>query len=642
MSAAPTSEPLSTPQDWLRAAAGMTDAIRERDWSATSLGPRDNWPESLRSLTRLMLASAQPMFIAWGPQATWLYNDAFVPILGTKHPTALGLPALTEVWREADAVLAPLFAQVFAGHSVQMDDFALDLDRDGTLREAHFSFSYTPARDEAGDVRGLFGVCTETTRHVIGERRLAQVTARQRQQFEQAPGFIIVTSGPEHTVDFVNEAHRRMFGSQDWVGRTIREAFPSLEGQGLFEQLDGVFSTGEPFEAAGSEVRYRRGPDAPEEQHFLSFVYAPIFDEHGHVEGVFCEGFDVTAQHRAQTVLTQREEQLRLAIEAAEVGLWDVDQVNGTLFWPPRVKAMFGISPEVPVTMADFYQGLHPEDRERTSLAFAAAVDPVSRDLYDVEYRTVGKEDGVIRWVAAKGRGVFNDDGVCTRVIGTAIDVSARKHAEEHLRLMVNELNHRVKNSLATVQAIVTQTLRSASVTPVIREALTGRILALAKAHDVLTETRWTGANLQEIAEQAAGPYRHLGPGFEIKGPPVVLPPRTAIAMALAFHELATNAAKYGALSSERGQVSLTWTAEPSPAGGVLLEVEWRECGGPAVVAPQTTGFGTRLIERSLSADLGGQARLSFEAEGLVCRIEALVHDEPTETVAGVTWPAGG
>ena len=136
----------------------------------------------------------------------------------------------------------------------------------------------------------------------------------------------------------------------------------------------------------------------------------------------------------AEDVFREREEQLRLATEAAEVGLWDVDLRTDTLFWPPRVKAMFGISPDVPVSMADFYSGLHPSDRERTSEAFAAALDPARRAVYDVEYRTVGKEDGLIRWVAAKGRGIFDSSGRCIRVIGTAIDITARKRVEERLR----------------------------------------------------------------------------------------------------------------------------------------------------------------------------------------------------------------
>lgn len=131
--------------------------------------------------------------------------------------------------------------------------------------------------------------------------------------------------------------------------------------------------------------------------------------------------------------LREREEQLRLATEAGEIGLWDLDLQTDRLFWPPEVKAMFGISADVPVSMADFYSGLHPADRERTAESFAAAIDPDRRAVYDSEYRTVGKEDGHIRWVAAKGRGIFDENGRCVRVIGTAIDITARKLVEESL-----------------------------------------------------------------------------------------------------------------------------------------------------------------------------------------------------------------
>jgi len=148
----------------------------------------------------------------------------------------------------------------------------------------------------------------------------------------------------------------------------------------------------------------------------------------------------------AEARLRESEERLRLAVENAEVGFWDVDVVNDRLIWPPRTKAMFGISPDVPVSMTDFYEGLHPDDREATTAAFLAAADPRKRSLYDVDYRTVGKEDGVIRWVAAKGRGVFDAQGQCLRVAGTALDITARKRAEEALR----ELN-------ATLEARVTQ-----------------------------------------------------------------------------------------------------------------------------------------------------------------------------------------
>ncbi len=153
-----------------------------------------------------------------------------------------------------------------------------------------------------------------------------------------------------------------------------------------------------------------------------------------------------------------------MATEAAEIGWWDVEEGHGRLSWPARVKAMFGISPDVSVSMDDFYNGLHPDDRDRVAAAYAAAADPGRRDLYDVEYRTVGKEDGLVRWVAAKGRGVFDDFGRCARVIGTAIDITERKRAQEERLAREKEeaelreqfiavLGHDLRNPLASVAA---------------------------------------------------------------------------------------------------------------------------------------------------------------------------------------------
>ncbi|WP_373877832.1 PAS domain S-box protein [Pseudomonas turukhanskensis] len=162
----------------------------------------------------------------------------------------------------------------------------------------------------------------------------------------------------------------------------------------------------------------------------------------------------------AEMRLRESEERLRIAVDHAEVGFWDVDNVQNTLIWPPRTKALFGISAHVPVTMTDFYDGLHPEDREATAEAFAAASDPERRALYDVDYRTIGKEDGVIRWVAAKGRGVFDAAGRCLRVTGTAVDISARKAAEEELRELNANLEGRVAKAIAEreeVQAALRQ-----------------------------------------------------------------------------------------------------------------------------------------------------------------------------------------
>ena len=171
-------------------------------------------------------------------------------------------------------------------------------------------------------------------------------------------------------------------------------------------------------------------------------------DELALIEDVAARTWAAVERARAEAALRESEERLRLATENAEIGFWDVEVINERLIWPPRVKAMFGISPDVPVTMQDFYDGLHPDDREATSEAYALATDPVRRGLYDVEYRTIGKEDGLVRWVAAKGRGLFDEAGHCVRVTGTAIDISARKRAEVALQGS-EELNRRVLQASA-------------------------------------------------------------------------------------------------------------------------------------------------------------------------------------------------
>ncbi|RYY94166.1 MAG: PAS domain S-box protein [Comamonadaceae bacterium] len=168
----------------------------------------------------------------------------------------------------------------------------------------------------------------------------------------------------------------------------------------------------------------------PDGSHVCLLCAAQKLDEHTAVEFII----DITERKAAEAALHGAEERLRLAVDNAEIGFWDVDEVNHSLTWPARTKAAFGISPDVPVTMQDFYGGLHPDDRAVTSDAYAAAADPARRALYDVEYRTVGKEDGVVRWVADKGRGVFDADGRCLRVAGTAIDITSRKAAEAALR----------------------------------------------------------------------------------------------------------------------------------------------------------------------------------------------------------------
>ncbi len=271
------------------------DFIAAADWKETPIGPPETWPEHLKTAASLILRSRQPMFVAWGEAGTWLHNDAFLPILGDKATWALGRPA-AEVWAEIWSDVGPLFDQVFAGESVVRADIALVLQRGRGPEEAHFSFSYSPIASRDGNtVDGLFGVCTETTEQFVAQRRNRLASERQRKLFEQAPGFIIVMGGPDHVVEFVNDAHRSVFNSADWLHRTIRDAFPSIAGQGFYEILDEVYATGRTVEFQATPVRFRRSPDELERTRYLTFMYAPLYDDDGAIAGVFCEGFDVSS-----------------------------------------------------------------------------------------------------------------------------------------------------------------------------------------------------------------------------------------------------------------------------------------------------------------------------------------------------------
>ncbi|MGI4731253.1 MAG: PAS domain-containing protein [Janthinobacterium lividum] len=227
------------------------------------------------------------------------------------------------------------------------------------------------------------------------------------------------------------------------------DRWPTMQGSSIREVVgDAAYAEAKPWidrALAGESVRfdqlmpYQTGP-----ARHVRVEYVPRASD-GKVHGFYTLVQDITDQKRAEGALREREEQLRLATEAAEIGLWDLDVTTGALFWPPRVKAMFGISADVAISMADYYAGLHPDDLDQTSAAFAAALDPEKRALYDVEYRTIGKEDGIVRWVAAAGRGQFDADGRCVRVIGTAIDITRRKRIEDQLR----ELNATLEEQVA-------------------------------------------------------------------------------------------------------------------------------------------------------------------------------------------------
>lgn len=257
---------------------------------------------------------------------------------------------------------------------------------------------------------------------------------------------------------------------------------------------------------------------------------------------------------------------------------------------------------------------ISPEDFERSTSMLRLKLDQGGTTRYDVRVRDAhGK---TLFWEVNSGL-THDESGKPVGLHVVARDITERRRSEEHQQLLINELNHRVKNVLAVVQSIADQTMRAGSVDASVRYALSGRLVALAEAHDVVTREKWTSAPMREIITAALAPFC-ADNRCTIEGPDQALRPKTAVSLALAIHELATNASKYGALSSENGRVIVTWTATDG-----RLELEWREEGGPTVVAPGKLGFGSRMIERGLASELGGEVELQFLPEGVRCIVKA-------------------
>ena len=336
-------------------------------------------------------------------------------------------------------------------------------------------------------------------------------------------------------------------------------------------------------------------------------------------------------RRQAEQALAETERRLRLAQESAAIGTFDYDLRTGVLLWDDRARALFGLRAGVPVSYEDtFLPGLHADDHDRVAAAVTAVLDSKSSSEYDIVYRAIGLEDGVTRHIHSSGQTLV-EDGRTVRFVGAMRDVTEQKESEERQQMLTRELQHRVKNTLAMVNALANQTLRRATNVQDGLAAFSARLIALGQAHDILTQTSWTSAPIAAIVANSLKTHQ---PEDETRisasGPELRLTARQSLALALGLHELATNATKYGALSNDSGHVTIKWGL--AVVGGTRqLTFTWREIGGPPVEAPETRGFGSRLIEQAMAAEFGGEVKIDYRPEGIVCTIEAAVTDEPAE-----------
>jgi PAS domain S-box-containing protein len=308
------------PFAFLNGGGRMGELIRTKDWHSTPLGPPDTWPQSLQTAVSILLNSQFPMFVWWGKELITIYNDAYCPIAGEKHPALLGSSGREE-WAEIWESLAPLVESVFNGQATWSEDQPLYMNRHGYVEETYFTFSYSPVMNEKGEVAGLFCACIETTEKVLAARKIAESERNLRATILQSPVAMCILRGPDFVLEIANERMFELWGrsANELLHKPIFDGLPEARNQGLEELLQTVLSTGEAFTASEHPVQFPRNNKLGTV--YVNFVYHPFREGDGSVSGIIAVATEVTAQVLARKKIEESEQKFRSLVEQAPVAI---------------------------------------------------------------------------------------------------------------------------------------------------------------------------------------------------------------------------------------------------------------------------------------------------------------------------------
>ena len=465
------------------------------------------------------------------------------------------------------------------------------------------------------------------------------ITERQQHEYERARLAAIVDSSqdaiighsPDGIINSWNSGAEHVFGygASRMIGKSLATLLPA-DAQVQLQQLLAAGSG----QTLAHEIEMncvRQDGSAV----LVSVRTSPVRDAAGAIVGGSTIARDITERYRAARKLEESERRLAAMIEQTTVGVAQMDLDGRYEMVNPRFCEIVGRGAD-DVLGIHFRDITHPDDIAGNEAMFRRLVEGGAP--FNIEKRYV-RPDGALVWVSNYVSLISDDDGRPVSSVAVVLDITQRKLAAEQREMLLSELNHRVKNTLATVQAIVTQSLASAADLDGLRDSFMSRLLALAGTHDLLAKDSWQGVGLHEIVHAELAPYITEGRSPEIDGALQQLNPKIALALSLALHELATNAGKYGALSNSDGSVRVSWKSTRRKDGN-WLELRWIEQGGPVVQTPTRRGFGTRLIREGIAHELGAEVELDFPVTGVVCTMavplpDADGRDERTQRIDG-------
>jgi PAS domain S-box-containing protein len=389
------------------------------------------------------------------------------------------------------------------------------------------------------------------------------------------------------------------------------------------KRIDGAIAEAQ-YTLGNRNAEYRVVPPAGHpyagETRWVAVEGSIVCDAHGAPMQLLGVTRDITPSKRGEQALAERNTQLALAVKVGGIGSFAFDIATGKMQVSAGYVAIHGL-PEGTreSTRAEWRSRVHADDLPRLENNLRQDIAERRCDHY-CEYRIV-LSNGKIRWVEARSLIAYDACGCAQRVVGANVDVTERKRAQEHQRVLHAELDHRVKNVLATVSTVAARTMDASTSMQHFVASLDGRIRSMARTHELLSAARWQGISVLELVRRELAPYATKG-NTEINGPAVMLKAEAGQAMGMVLHELATNAAKYGALSAQNGRVSIRWEQRLNGHPRPNLVLDWREVGGPSVVVPANSGFGTSTIRDLIPYEFGGTVDLSFGTSGIRCRLE--------------------
>jgi len=613
---------------FLAGGGAMGGWVRRHDWAATPFGPPETWPQSLRTIVSVVLNTDSLATVLWGPDLRLIYNDHYAATLAHRHPDALGRPMM-EVWGETTGPLLASFQRVMeTGEGFSAKAQELPLLRDGEWITTWWNATCSPIRGEDGSIVGLLNLALETTAQVAADRERAAAEAERERltaHLAEREAFLSgVLSSSTDCIKILDMDGRLTYMTEG--GQRVMEVsdFNAIAGCPWPDFWQGAGN----LEAIAAIEAVRRG----EARNFIGkaatmqgnmkwwhVAVSPILGPDGRPDRILSVSRDISDLRASEE---QRDRFVHLAENSSDfIGMMHPD---GRLFYMnDAARRLVGLEQSVAtdLAMSDF---MPPDQVEAIGRDVLPTVDRDGHWTGELCFRHF--ETGEAIPVLSSIFPVTDGDGSLIGYGSVTRDYRALKRAENDLRYLNGELAHRLKNVLAVVQSISQQTLRNAPDMAHAAQALSARLVALGAATDVLTNNAWRSAELAEVAQRALVPHGAIGERILIDGPSVTLRPEVTVAFALALHELATNAAKYGALSNDTGIVALSWSIGGTGPDAPFA-FTWQERGGPPVTVPDRKGFGSTLIERSLRSYCSGTAATEYRPDGLLFQLHARLQD---------------